>query len=310
VRLVSRADWARLPASRRVLVLAAVLVAATAAAVVAVTVTGSNPATVHWALVWGGDFAGPAGQAPAGWKFDVGQGIFGDGDIAAMTGSPGNVGLDGHGDLDITAVSQGQSWTAARIQTDSSAFAAPAGGELMVTADIRQPDPASGLGYWPAFWMLGPGAWPGTGEIDIMEDVNASSAHSGALHCGNLTQHNSDGTTGPCHEYTGLSSGLLPCPGCQRGFHTYTVVIDRRDHANQQIRWYLDGHMFFTVKESQVGAKAWIQAVDHGFSIILDLAIGGKYPDSNCRCTAPSTQTTSGAAMSVRYVRVYRGIPS
>ena len=88
------------------------------------------------------------------------------------------------------------------------------------------------------------------------------------------------------------------------------MIIDRRDAANQQIRWYLDGNLFFTVAESQVGAGPWTAAVDHSFSIILDLAIGGKYPDSTCHCTAPSPATTSGAAMSVQYVRVYRGVPS
>jgi len=291
--------------------MAACLVVVVVVVAVAVTLATGSPGPVRWALVWGDNFAGPAGQAPSGWKLDVGgPGTFGDGDVAAMTSTPGNVGLTGHGGLNIAAVGQDQSWTAARIQTDSSAFAAPAGGELMVTASIEQPNPASGLGYWPAFWMLGPGTWPGTGEIDIMEDVNAGSQHSAALHCGNLTVRNAGGTTGPCHEYTGLSSGLRPCPGCQRGYHTYTVIIDRRDVANQQIRWYLDGRLFFAVHESQVGTKAWTQAVDHGFSIILDLAIGGKYPDSTCHCTAPSAATTSGAAMSVRYVRVYRGTGS
>jgi beta-glucanase (GH16 family) len=277
--------------------------------VVVVTVSAAKPNTVGWTLSWGDDFTGPAGSAPNGWKFDVGKGVFGDGDIAALTDSPANVRLDGQGGLDITALGNGQSWTSARIQTDSSSFAAPVGGELMVTASIEQPDPADGLGYWPAFWMLGPGSWPSTGEIDIMEDVNASSENSAAFHCGNLTQRNTDGTTGPCHEYTGLTSGLLTCPGCQTGYHVYTVIIDRRDAAEQQIRWYLDGHLFFTVKESQVGSKPWTEAVDHGFSIILDLAVGGRYPDARCRCTAPSIQTTSGATMSVRYVRVYTSRP-
>jgi len=51
----------------------------------------------------------------------------------------------------------------ARLKT-KSLFGAPAGGEMMVTASIKQPGPASPLGYWPGFWMLGPGRWPGTGE--------------------------------------------------------------------------------------------------------------------------------------------------
>lgn len=294
----------RLRAWRRELALVVGLVVATP---VVVVLTGSAPSsgTISWSLLWADNFAGPAGQTPGGWKFDIGQ----DGDVAALTSSPANVGLDGHGGLHITAIGHDQSWTSARLQTDD-AFAAPVGGELMVTASIMQPDPSSGSGYWPAFWMLGTGSWPASGEIDIMEDVNAVNEHSAALHCGNLTQLNADGTTGPCHEHTGLSSGLLPCPECQSSYQTYTVVIDRRDAANQQIRWYLDGHLFFTVQESQVGSMPWTEAVDHGFSIILDLAIGGRYPDIYCHCEAPNNRTTSGATMSVRYVQVYRGSPT
>jgi beta-glucanase (GH16 family) len=310
--------------TRRVTVLAASLVFAASIVVAVVMVSAAKSSTTvpaagstgstgssaePWALAWAADFAGPADSAPSGWKFEVGQGIFGDGDVADLTRSPANVRLNGHGDLDLTAVGRGPSWTSARIESDAS-FGAPAGGELMVTASIEQPDPASGLGYWPAFWMLGPGQWPATGEIDIMEDVNAASDHSAAFHCGNLTQRNPDGTTGPCHEYTGLSSGLLPCSGCQAGYHVYTAIIDRRDAADEQIRWYLDGQLFFTVSESQVGTQAWTAAVDHGFSIILDLAVGGKYPDGRCQCTTPTLQTTSGATMSVQYVKVYSSAPS
>lgn len=271
----------------------------------------SSSGNIRWTLVGVDGFTGPADRVPDSsyWKFDVGQGIFGDGDVAYLTDSVANVHLDGHGGVDITAVRQGQSWTSARIQTVST-FAAPAGGELMVTASIWQPDPASGLGYWPAFWLLGPGPWPASGEIDIMEDVNGFSEHSATLHCGNLTQRNPDGTTGPCHEYTGLTSGLIPCPGCQSGYHTYSVIIDRRDATDQRISWYLDGHLFFTVGESQVGTKPWVDAVDHGFSIILDLAIGGRYPDTTCHCTAPVSWTTSGATMSVRDLKVYEGFPT
>ncbi|HEX8005753.1 MAG TPA: glycoside hydrolase family 16 protein [Trebonia sp.] len=264
-----------------------------------------------WTRVWIDSFNGPAGSGvdPSVWKYDTGTGVFGTGEIETMTNSASNVQLDGHGHLDITALGHGQSWTSGRIQTIRSDFGAPAGGEMAVTASIRQPNPASGLGYWPAFWMLGPGSWPGTGEIDILEDVNALSQHSGTFHCGNLTQVNPDGTLGPCHEFTGISSGLLPCSGCQTGFHTYTVVVDRRSPADEQIRWYLDGRQFFQVSENQVAQAAWTAAVDHGYSIIFDLAIGGGYPDGVCHCTSPTDQTTSGGTMTVRYVAVYDRSP-
>ena len=260
-----------------------------------------------WNQAWIDDFNGPAGSGvnQSTWQYDTGPGSsFGTGEIETMTNSTSNVHLDGHGDLDITALGQGQTWSSGRIQTLQD-FGAPAGGEMAVTASIRQPDPASGLGYWPAFWMLGPGQWPETGEIDILEDVNALAEHSGTLHCGNLTDVNSDGTLGPCHEFDGISSGLSAAPGSQTGFHQYTVVVDRRNAADEQIRWYLDGRQFFQVNEDQVGQAAWTAAVDHGYSIIFDLAMGGGFPNGVCQCTTPTSATTSGGTMTVQYVAVY-----
>lgn len=157
------------------------------------------------------------------------------------------------GDLDITAVGRGGSWTSGRIQTQSNGFTAPDGAEMMVIASIEQPDPAHGAGYWPAFWLLGPGRSPGSGEIDILEDVDGLSEASSTFHCGNLAQRNPDGTFGLCHESTGLSSGLQRCLDCQTAYHTYSVIIDRHDESDQQIRWYIDGRQFFRVSESQVG---------------------------------------------------------
>jgi beta-glucanase (GH16 family) len=266
-----------------------------------------HPGGPGWTRIWTDTFNGTAGSGvdTSAWKYNTGTGVFGTGEIETMTNSPSNVYLDGHGNLNITALGHGPSWTSGRIQTTSSDFGAPAGGEMAVTASIRQPDPAVGLGYWPAFWMLGPGDWPGTGEIDILEDVNALNEQSGTFHCGNLNQQNPDGTLGPCHEFTGISSGLLTCPGCQTGFHSYTVIVDRTDPNAEQIRWYIDGRQFFQVNEDQVDHAAWTAAVDHGYSIIFDLAIGGGFPDGVCQCTAPSDQTTSGGTMTVQYVSVY-----
>ena len=60
------------------------------------------------------------------------------------------------------------------------------------------------------------------------------------------------------------------------------------------------------MSESQVGAQVWTQAVDHGFSIIFDLAMGGNYPNGVCGCTTPTARTTSGGTMSVDHVGVYQ----
>jgi beta-glucanase (GH16 family) len=255
-----------------------------------------------WSNVWTYTFNGAAGSGVGTqyWKYDVGQGIFGNDEVERMTDSSANVHLTGTGELAITALHQG-GWTSGRIQT-RAAFTAPAGGELAVSASIEQP--AGGVGYWPAFWMLGQGQWPEHGEIDIIEDVNSLSEHSGALHCGNLTAKNPDGTTGPCHEYTGITSYLQPCAECQAGYHIYTAIIDRRDAADERITWELDGRPFFTVNEARVGWAAWNEAVNHGFSIIFDLAMGGTYPDEACKCVAPNSTTQSGGTLKIKYVSV------
>jgi beta-glucanase (GH16 family) len=279
------------------------------------TPSTSSPGIAGWKQVWGDEFGGPADSSinTADWQFLDGQGtaLFGNtGEIETTTSSLKNIHLDGHGDLDIVVLghgaagSSGTQWTSARIKS-TGLFGAPAGGEMMVTASIKQPITGNGLGYWPAFWMLGPGTWPATGEIDIMEDVDGISNTSATVHCGNLTQRNSDGTLGPCHETTGISSGLLPCPTCQTAFHTYSVIVDRRDAADQQIRWYLDGKEIYSVREQQVGAAVWDAAFDHGLQIILDVAVGGSFPDKRCDCTTPTVQTTSSGTMAVQYVRVY-----
>jgi hypothetical protein len=254
-----------------------------------------------WTTVFSDNFAGPAGSMvnSANWKYDTGPGSsFGTGEIETMTDSTSNVYLDGNGHLDITALESGGAWTSGRIQTNTANVGAPAGGELEVTASIEQPNPASGLGYWPAFWMLGPGSWPSTGEIDILEDVNALSEHSGTFHCG-------VDPGGPCNETDGIGSGLLSCSGCQTGYNTYSIIINRTNTSAESITWYLNGNQFFQVNESQVPVATWQAAVDHDFSIIFDLAMGGGYPNGVCGCTTPTSSTTSGATMSVAYVAAY-----
>jgi hypothetical protein len=251
-----------------------------------------------WSTVFSDDFNGSSGTGiDSQWMYDTGPGSnFGTGEIETMTNSTSNVHLDGNGDLDLTALRSGSSWTSGRVQTTTANVGAPAGGELEVTASIEQP--TGGLGYWPAFWMLGPGQWPENGEIDIMEDVNALSELSGTIHCGT-------DPGGPCNETNGIGSGLRACSGCQSGYHTYSMILNRTNTSAESITFYLDGSQYFSVSESQVGTATWQQAFDHNLSIILDLAMGGGYPNGVCGCTSPSSSTTSGGTMGVQYVAAY-----
>jgi beta-glucanase (GH16 family) len=274
---------------------------------VAFALPRSGHGATRWKEIWSDQFNGLAGSPvnTNNWEYQVGQGLFGNGEVEVMTNSTSNVHLDGHGHLDITALYQGSQWTSGRIKS-MQAFTPQPGGELRVVASLRLPTAAEGLGYWPAFWMLGLGTWPAHGEIDIMEDVNSLSQHSGALHCGNLSQPNSDGTYGPCHETTGISSRLRPCPDCLARYHTYSVIVDRRHAGKEQIRWYLDNSEFFHVNEQQVGAAAWNLAIHHGFNIIFDLAMGGSFPNIQCACTTPTSTTASGGTLQVASVAVYQ----
>ena len=147
-----------------------------------------------------------------------------------MTNSTANVFQDGAGHLDIKPIRDGAgNWTSGRIETQRTDFAAPAGGVLIMQGSLQQPNVsgAAAAGYWPAFWSLGRGRSAAArrtgrrhGEIDIMEDINGLSSDFGTLHCGS-----SPG--GPCNETTGLGSGQRACSGCQTGFHTYAVELDR-----------------------------------------------------------------------------------
>ncbi|HEV2640789.1 MAG TPA: ricin-type beta-trefoil lectin domain protein [Actinocrinis sp.] len=250
-----------------------------------------------WSTVFSDSFSGGSGSGiDSQWMYDTGQGNWGTGEIENMTNSTANVHQDGNGHLDLTAVNNGGNWTSGRVQTTTANVGAPAGGQLEVTASIQQP--GNGPGYWPAFWMLGPGQWPENGEIDIMEDVNSLSEVSGTVHCG-------VDPGGPCNETTGIGSGLRGCSGCQSGFHTYTMILNRTNTSAESITFYLDGASYYTVNESQIGASTWQAAFDHNLSIILDLAIGGSYPNGQCGCTTPTGATSSGGSMQVAYVAAY-----
>src|SRR3954463_10529734 len=287
-----------------------------AGTVAVATLAGSAPAhaaapapPAGFTLTWSDEFNGAAGSGvdTAAWKYDTGPGSsFGTGEIETMTNSAANVFRDGTGNLVLRALHSGTdpgtSWTSGRIETQAATFGAPPGGVVMMESRIQQPNvsTANGAGYWPAFWMLGSPLrtgtpWPTSGEVDILEDINGRSSVFGTLHCGT-------NPGGVCNESTGLGSGERACSGCQTGYHTYSVQIDR-SKSPEEIRWYLDGANYFTLPANRVDATTWANAVDHPFFIIYDLAMGGGFPDAFGG--GPNASTISGGQMNIDWVAVY-----
>src|ERR1700734_3266795 len=263
------------------------VVAYTLAAPAAMAGTAPAP-PAGGSTVFSDNFAGAAGSAPSAqnWFYDIGTG-YGTGEIENTTNSTNNVYLDGNGHLVLKATDNGGTWTSGRIESTRDDFQAPAGGKLEMTAEIEQPNPANGIGYWPAFWALGSpmrsgGGWPQAGEIDMMEDVNGSNEASQTL-------HDSAGSSG---------HALIACPNtsstCQTGYHTYSVIVNRTNTSAETLEFLMDGTVESTITEASVGTAAWQAAIDHGFFIIFDLAMGGNYPNGISGTTTPTSATTSG----------------
>ena len=127
-----------------------------------------------------------------------------------------------------------------------------------IAARIKLP---AGTGLWPAFWLLGGGAWPKHGEIDVMENVGDPRWVSAALHGPGYS-----GNTPLTHRWTLPGSDVT-------AWHEYAVT------------WTVDGVVFrvddaaiYRVTRAQVAAYGAPTALDSAKYVVLNLALGGEYP--------------------------------
>ncbi|OXA90444.1 family 16 glycosylhydrolase [Flavobacterium hercynium] len=153
---------------------------------------------------------------------------------------------------------------------------------------------SSGMGAWPAFWMLpagGIGNWPYTGEIDIMEAKHRNpKSVDGTIHY-----------DGGGYHYTGRS--YTSPTDLSSDFHVYAV-----EWAPNSIKWFIDGNLFHTATPNTTVNGGW-PFNDNEFYIILNLAVGSlgtPYTSVNGAGVAP-VPGDFPAKLQVDYVRVYSG---
>ena len=127
------------------------------------------------------------------------------------------------------------------------------------TATARMKLPA-GSGLWPAFWLLGGGDWPASGEIDVMENVGDPAWVSVALH--------GPGYSGD----TPLVRRDTLAPGAT-AWHEYAVTW-----AADSIVFRVDGAPVYRVTRADVARYGPPGALDSAKFVILNLALGGGYP--------------------------------
>jgi beta-glucanase (GH16 family) len=252
------------------------------------------PKLPGWILVWQDEFEGKAGTPPdaSKWVYDLGGEGWGNKEHEYYTNEPANAAMNGKGELVITAIKLDKPaenglkcwygpcfYTSARLLTKGK-FDFTYG---RVEARLKLP---YGQGIWPAFWMLGndidTASWPNCGEIDIMEHVGKEpDIIHGTVHGQGYSGANGFG--GPYVLKEGNFSDT---------FHVFSI-----EWEPQEIRWYIDGHQYFSVNPDQVNGK-W--AFDHPFFLILNLAVGGQWPGY------PDARTVFPQTLQVDYVRVYQ----
>ncbi len=118
-----------------------------------------------------------------------------------------------------------------------------------------------GKGFWPAWWMLGNGDWPQTGEIDIMEYVGQNEWTNSALH--------GPGYSG-ADAFFRADSFAVKNP--VSNWHVYAV-----EWTPDSLIFSVDGNEYYTITKSMVEEKGkWV--FDDPQHLILNFAVGGSYP--------------------------------
>lgn len=239
-----------------------------------------------YTLAWADEFNGSS-LASDIWSNETGDGCpnlcgWGNNELQYYTPPPNNLYFqDGKMLIEARAESYGgKNYTSARIKTQNKKSF------QFGRIDIRAILP-KGKGIWPAFWLLPQdnvfGAWPKSGEIDMMEQIGSEpSKVSGTVHFG----------PGPGSIWISKSH-TLPNGNFNDQFHVFSL-----EWKTDQIKWLIDGNVYATINKADLNGNNY--PFNEKFYFLINLAVGGNLPGS------PDASTVFPQWLIVDYIRVYQ----
>ncbi len=237
-----------------------------------------------WRLKWADEFNGKGLPDPNNWTYDVGGTGWGNNEKQFYTNADTlNAKID-KGVLNITALKadkEQMKYTSARLATRKKFDWKY--GRLEVRAMLPK-----GRGIWPAIWMLPTdwkyGAWPKSGEIDVMEHVGyAPDSVHGTVHTQSFN-HNKGTQVGKALKVVDLYAD----------YHIYAI-----EWQESHIDFFIDDKLYFRFKNSKKGVDEW--PFDQNFHLLLNVAVGGNWGGKN-----GIDDSIFPGTMKVDYVRVFQ----
>ena len=223
------------------------------------------------------------------WSYDTGASGWGNAELQNYTTNAANARIE-DGQLVITAIRQGNSFTSARLKTqDKLTF-------KYGTVEARIQIPDLGNGLWPAFWTLGNNfssvGWPACGEIDVMEMGNASAISDGVVN--RRTGSTAHWESGGGHASYGLNKDVAT--NLNGSFHIY-----RLEWTPTEIKTYIDGAWIWTINIAGA-ASSDLEEFHEPHFLLLNMAVGGSYTgiyDAN------GITASFPAEYRIDYIRIY-----
>jgi beta-glucanase (GH16 family) len=225
-------------------------------------------------LIWSDEFNTDGAPDATKWTFQIWDPGYVNNELQSYTNRSENTIVEG-GVLKIKAIREKYGkgdFTSGRLESNGKFDFTY--GTIIIRAKVP-----TGVGTWPAVWMLGSNigsvGWPKCGEIDILESVgkNLDQNHS-SLH--------SEGRSGATPD-----TGIIKVPNSNTEFHIY-----KADWRASSIKFYVDDKLYYTFANNSTFP------FNKNFYLIVNFAMGGVWG-------GPVDPSFTSSVFEVDYIRVY-----